>query len=352
MEINGHRLERPLAQGGMGIGISLDRLAGAVAKEGGLGVLSSAYAGLYEPGFWDDPKGISLKALTERIRRARDRAGAHGLIGVNIMRAVSDYKDQVQAALDGGVDAIISGAGLPLELPGLVGKASVLLAPVVSSGRVAKLICRYWYKHAKRLPDFVVVEGPSAGGHLGFKLADLTDSRQPTLADLLADVCKSLAPYEQEAGRRIPIVAAGGLMDSADVSAALQLADIAQLGTRFIGTEECDASPEFKRRLLEAADDDVMLVQSPVGMPGHALKSPLTLAMAEGERRPPAKCYKCLSPCKPAETPYCISRALVAAAQGDWEKGLFFSGSRVGKMKDLWTVADVFEAVLPKEAGV
>lgn len=346
MEINGHHLDRPLAQGGMGIGISLDGLAGAVARAGGLGVLSSAYAGLHEPGFWDNPKGVSLKALTRRIRQARDRAGDRGLVGVNIMRAVSDYKEQVQAALAGGVDVIVSGAGLPLDLPNLVGKASVLLAPVVSGGRVAKLICRYWLKHADRLPDLVVVEGPFAGGHLGFKGEELAADREPALDDLVREVRKALAPYEEKKGRPIPIIAAGGLVDRADVQAALEVADIAQLGTRFIATDECDAAQAFKDRIIQAQDEDVMVIESPVGMPGRALKSPLTLAVAQGDRRPPATCYKCLGPCNPATTPYCISRALVASAQGDWENGLFFSGAHVGKINRQTPVAEVFTEVL------
>lgn len=344
------QLTIPIVQGGMGIGISLDRLAGAVARRGGMGVLSSAYAGLHLPGFAERPRETTLRALPALLKKARERAGEHGLIGINIMCAVKDYREHVEAALAGGADAIISGAGLPKELPGMVGDAPVLLLPIVSGGRVTTLLCRYWQRHFSRLPDAVVLEGPAAGGHLGFAQEALRPEALPDWRHLLAEVRSALAPFEAAAGRAIPVIVAGGMASAQALREALAAgAHAVQIGTRFAATREGDAAQGFKERLVAAAAEDVTIVQSPVGMPGRALRSPLIERLRQGELLKPQRCYRCLTPCPYPETSYCISQALLAAARGDWENGLFFCGTDVGEIDRIETVDEVIDALLSEE---
>lgn len=341
------KLSIPMVQGGMGIGISLDRLAGAVASCGGMGVISSAYAGLHAPGFAEKPRETTIEVLPRLLRRARERAQGKGLIGINIMCAVKDYQAHVQAAIAGGADAIISGAGLPKALPGLVGDAAVMLMPIVSGGRVTTLLCRYWERHFQRYPDAVVLEGPKAGGHLGFAKEALIEGPLPSLRQLLEEVKSALQPFEEAAKRRIPVIVGGGISQATDVQEVLAAgAKAVQVGTRFVATEECDASNGFKERLVAATADDVMIVRSPVGMPGRALRSPLMERLKRGEALDPARCYRCLTPCPYPSTPYCISQALVAAARGDWENGLFFCGADVGAIQRIEKVKDVINDLL------
>lgn len=342
LQIGNKTLEVPIIQGGMGIGVSLNNLAGAVAAEGGMGVISSAFAGLHAPDFDRDRKGVTLREIPKLIQSAKEKAQGRGLIGINIMVAVSDYVDHVEAAIKGGVDAIISGAGLPLNLPKIAGDADVLLAPIVSSGRVMKLIGKAWERHHNRYPDFVVVEAAPAGGHLGFAMEDLQEDKVPAPLDILADVLEALVPLEEKAGRQIPAFLAGGVFSREDVEAALAAgASGVQVGTRFIATEECDVDQTFKDLLIGAKADDIVLTLSPVGMPGRAIKTPLVERVAKGDRQPPASCVNCLGPCNPTTTPYCISDALVASAHGDVENGLFFAGSRGAEIHEMTTVADL-----------
>ena len=350
--IRGKRLPLPILQGGMGIGISLDRLAGAVAACGGMGTISSALSGLHIPGFAKDPKGISLQALEQQVRRAKKTAHGAGLVAVNVMVATTQYADSVRTALKAGADAIVCGAGLPKDLPALaaqVPESDAALAPVVSSGRAASLICKLWERHG-RIPDFMVLEGPMAGGHLGFspeeaKAAQAGNPRP--LSRLLADVLAALEPFQQKYGRDIPVFVAGGVKDGREMASYMkQGAAGVQFATRFITTEECDASPVYKQALIEAKAEDITIVQSPVGLPGRALRSPLIQRVEAGLQPKPETCIRCLTPCDPGKAPYCISRALLDAEAGDWENGLFFCGAGAGNLNRISTVKEEMDQIM------
>lgn len=341
LQINGHCMTVPVIQGGMGVGVSLGRLAGSVAAAGGMGVISSANPGYREADFAQHPAEANLRALAAEIALAKVLAAGRGMVGVNVMVATRQYADSVKCAVVAGADAVICGAGLPNDLPELVGSAPVLIAPIVSGAKAARTICRLWDRRYARIPDFVVVEGPMAGGHLGFKAAEL--ACPPDLLTILPQIKAELAPFEAKYGRKIPIFAAGGVFDGQDTAAAFRAgADGVQVATRFICTPECDAADGYKQVMLAAKAEDVMIVQSPVGMPGRALKSPLIERVAAG-RVVPTRCSGCIVTCKPAETPYCITEALIAAAGGDWERGLFFCGSNVGRITRMQSVAEIID---------
>ena len=346
MKIGKRELRIPIIQGGMGVGISLSGLAGAVAACGGMGVISAAHPGYREPDFYENPLAVNCRALKEEIQKAKARV-REGLVGVNIMVAMEHYADYVRAAIAAGADAIISGAGLPTELPALAQGADILLAPIVSSARAVKVICRAWERKAGRYPDFVVVEGPLAGGHLGFSAEEAEGGTAASLETIVPEVIAELRPYEEKAGRPIPVLPAGGIFDGADIARMEKLgAAGAQIATRFIATEECDAAPGYKQAMVDAAEEDVRIVRSPVGMPGRALRSPLIERVAAAGRLAPRRCLRCIRTCDPATTPYCITDALIAAAKGDWENGLFFCGANVGRVKGITTVAALMQELV------
>lgn len=346
-------LPLPVLQGGMGIGVSLDRLAGTVAACGGMGTISSALCGYREPDFDRDPGGANLCALERQVRRAKELANGAGLVAVNVMVATRQYAESVLTALRAGADAIVCGAGLPKDLPELaaqVPKSNAALAPVVSSGRAAALLCRLWEKRGGRVPDFVVLEGPLAGGHLGFTPEEAQRAQQGhprPLGELLAEVLEAVEPFRKKYGRDIPVFVAGGVKDGGEMARYMREgAAGAQFATRFIATEECDASPAYKQALIDAHGEDVTIVQSPVGMPGRALNSPLIRRVREGLRAGQAPCRRCLVSCDPAKAPYCISNALIAAVRGDWENGLFFCGANVGEISKISTVKEQIEQIM------
>lgn len=351
--IRGKTLPLPILQGGMGVGVSLDRLAGAVAACGGMGAISSAMCGFAEPDFAQDPRGANLRALERQVCRAKELAKGAGLVAVNAMAATSQYTDSVRTALKAGADAVVCGAGLPKDLPAIaaeVPESGAALAPIVSSGRAAGLICKLWDKHHRRVPDFVVLEGPLAGGHLGFSREDALEAqagRPKSLSQLLREVLDALAPFREKYGRDIPVFVAGGVRDGAEMRRYMdEGAAGAQFATRFIATEECDASAGYKQALLDARQEDVTIVQSPVGMPGRALRSPLIRRVEAGAQPKISRCINCLVPCDPAHSPYCISKALIAARNGDWENGLFFCGANVGEVNVLSTVKAQMDQIM------
>ena len=291
----------PIIQGGMGVGISMGSLAGAVAREGGMGVISTAVIGFREEAAWTHPVEAGIRALKEEIRKAREISEGKGAIAINAMVVTTEYKELVNAAIEAGVDAVISGAGLPLELPEIAGDRDVMLAPVVSSGRAARLIGRAWKRHGRK-PDFIVVEGSDAGGHLGF-----------SKDDSLEDIVKDVAALDPE----IPVFAAGSVFDAEDIRRMRAAgAEGVQIATRFIATEECDASPEFKKAILDAQEKDLRIIQSPVGLPGRAVNSPLLQRVDREGRIAPKRCRNCIQSCDPATTKYCISQALIQANVG------------------------------------
>ena len=347
MKLGNRELALPLIQGGMGVGVSMGGLAGAVAAEGAMGTLSTADAGWNEPDFAAHPQQANLRALRREVQRAKRLAAGAGLVAVNAMVATRQYADSVRTALEAGADAIVSGAGLPLELPALAEGFEALLAPIVSGPRAAQLICRTWAKRYGRMPDFVVLEGCQAGGHLGFDEADLLSGRCTPLSRLIPEVLAALRPFEEKFGRAIPLFCAGGVATGAEMARCTRLgAAGAQLATRFIATEECDAGQGYKDVLLAARPEDLRIIHSPVGMPGRAVNSPLVQRLAAGMRQPPAHCSGCIKSCRPAETPFCITHALIEAVKGNWEEGLFFSGSRVDLVDRMRTVPDLIDELM------
>ena len=351
--IRGKTLPLPILQGGMGVGISLDGLAGAVAACGGMGTISTAFCGFMEPDFDRNPNTANLRALDRQVRRAKELAKGAGLVAVNAMVATTQYADSIRTALRAGVDAVVCGAGLPRDLPAIaaeVADSDAAIAPIVSSGRAASLICKLWDRHYGRVPDFMVLEGPLAGGHLGFSKEEAREAqagRPKSLSGLLHEVLDALAPFQDKYGRDIPVFVAGGVKDGAEMARYMKEgAAGAQFATRFIATAECDASAGYKQRLLEARPEDITIVQSPVGMPGRALRSPL-IRRVEADTQPrPDRCVKCLVPCNFKTTPYCISKSLIAARNGDWENGLFFCGANAGEVNRLSTVREQMEQIM------
>ena len=347
MKLGNRELALPLIQGGMGVGVSMGGLAGAVAAQGAMGTLSTADAGWNEPDFAAHPQQANLRALRREVQRAKRLAAGAGLVAVNAMVATRQYADSVRTALEAGADAIVSGAGLPLELPALAEGFEALLAPIVSGPRAAQLICRTWAKRYGRVPDFVVLEGCQAGGHLGFEEADLLAGRCAPLSQLIPQVLAALRPFEEKFGRAIPLFCAGGVATGAEMAGCTRLgAAGAQMATRFIATEECDASQGYKDVILAARPEDLRVIHSPVGMPGRAVNSPLVQRLAAGLRQPPAHCSGCIKSCRPAETPFCITHALIEAVKGNWEEGLFFSGSRVDLVDRMRTVPDLIDELM------
>ena len=347
VKIGSRTLPLPILQGGMGIGLSLDRLAGAVASRGGMGTISTAACGFLEEDYSRDPQRANLRALDRQVRRARELARGVGLVAVNAMVATVQYADSVKTALQAGADAVVSGAGLPLQLPAIAAQvpdSAAALAPIVSSGRAAALICRAW---DKRVPDFVVLEGPLAGGHLGFSPQEVRSQRPVSLSALLKEVREALAPWREKYRRDIPVFVAGGVENGAEMARYMEEgAAGAQFATRFIATEECDASPACKRILLRAKPEDITIVKSPVGMPGRALRSPLIDRVEAGTQPHPRRCVNCLVPCKKLESPYCISQALIDAWHGDWENGLFFCGAKAGQIHTMSTVEEQMDQII------
>lgn len=329
----------PIIQGGMGIGISLSNLAGNVAKYGAIGVISAAHAGYMEADFKENSTEANIRGLKKHIKKAKE-ISSNGIIGVNIMVATNYYKEHVKAAIEGGADLIISGAGLPLNLPEFIGKSLIKIAPIVSSAKATNVILKYWHKHYNKSADAIIVEGPLAGGHLGFK-KDSLEYEISNFYNNVKEVINEVSNFEKLFNKKIPIIVGGGIFTSDDVKKYLNLgASGVQVGTRFVATNECDAHINFKMAYINSTENDIELVKSPVGMPGRAIKNKFSESIKE-KKSPVKKCYNCLIPCKPATTPYCISDALISAVKGDIDNGLIFCGSNAYKINSISSVHDV-----------
>ncbi|WP_409227830.1 NAD(P)H-dependent flavin oxidoreductase [Gudongella sp. SC589] len=338
----------PIIQGGMGVGVSLSGLASAVANRGGIGVISGVQIGFREPDFMTNTKEANIRALRKEIRTAREKSPL-GILGVNLMVAIENYADTVKAAVEEKIDLIISGAGLPNDLPGLVKGSKTKIAPIVSSGKAAAVITKLWIKRHNYFPELIIIEGPLAGGHLGFSKEVLSAGPIPKLEDIFTEVKNAIRPFEEKAGKTAQIVVAGGIYNSEDIKKFLDLgADGVQMGTRFVATEECDAHNDYKMAYVNADEASIDYIVSPVGMPGQAIMTPF-IEKVSLEREKITKCYNCLSACNPATTPYCITSALVRAVQGDVDNGLVFIGKRgylVDKITTVDALMDEFEAAL------
>ena len=263
----------PIIQGGMGVGVSRACLAAAVANEGGVGILSGAQMGFMEPDFRQHTLQANLRAMIAEIRKAR-KLSPNGIIGINFLVAMNHYKEIARAAVEEGIDLIISGAGLPTDLPALVEGFKTKIAPIVSSGKAAQVISKLWERHYQKVPDLVVVEGPEAGGHLGFSADVLRGDAKPNLLDIVREVIEAVAPFAQKAQKQIPVVAAGGIFTGADIAKYINAgASGVQMATRFVATEECDADIKYKQAYIDARKEDITIIDSPVGMPGRALRN-------------------------------------------------------------------------------
>ncbi len=330
----------PLVQGGMGVGISLSRLAGAVANEGGIGVLSAALIGISEPDINTNFLEANIRALKREIRTAREMTD--GILGVNIMVALSNFADMVTTAISEGIDVIFAGAGLPLDLPSYLGKTTrTKLVPIVSSVRSLRIICKRWLRHHNYLPDAVVVEGPLAGGHLGFKRPEIDDPAY-ALENLVPEIVSELRPYEEEYGKTVPVIAAGGVYSGKDIYRFQSLgAAGVQMGTRFVATYECDAPDAFKQCYINCSSEDIEIIDSPVGLPGRAIRNQF-LDDVDGGIRKPVKCpYHCIKTCDVEKAPYCISLALANAKNGRAKSGLIFAGANVARVNQIMSVKDL-----------
>lgn len=332
----------PVIQGGMGVGISLSGLAGAVAAQGAIGIISTAQIGYREPDFDEHPIEANMRAIHKEIERAKEISGG-GIVGVNIMVATKEYERYVQAAVEAGADLIISGAGLPMKLPALAGESKTKLAPIVSSLKSAEVIFKYWMKKYNRLPDLVVIEGPRAGGHLGFHMEELENIDDAAYDEEIKRIIARVNEYGAQQGKEIPVVVAGGVYERKDMEHYMEMgAAGVQMATRFVTTYECDASPAYKQSYIDAKKEDIIIVKSPVGMPGRAIRNPFMERAKEG-KIPHGRCHTCISTCKPAETPYCITEALVNAAVGNVDQALLFCGSNAYRAEKLEHVKDIID---------
>lgn len=335
----------PIIQGGMGVGISLSGLASAVANEGGVGVISSAGLGLLYKDFSANFLEASIAGLKEEIRKTREKT--MGVIGVNIMVAMSNFADMVKTAIAEKIDIIFAGAGLPLELPKyLLPGSATRLVPIVSSGKAARLICENWMSKCGYLPDAIVVEGPKAGGHLGFRRDQIEDPRY-ALEKLVPEVVHEVRAFEERYDRSIPVIAAGGIYTGEDIYQIMDKgASGVQLGSLFVTTEECDASDSFKQMYINASEKDVEIIQSPVGMPGRAIGNSFLDKVKQG-LKVPVKCpFKCIKTCNVEQSPYCIILALINAYRGNMNAGYAFAGSNAYRATKITTVKEIFSELL------
>ena len=359
--------KRPVIQGGMGVGVSLSSLAGAVAKAGGIGIISTAQIGFKDQDFGKNPMAANLRAIHSELKKAREKA-PQGILGFNIMVATKEYASYVKEAVKAGADVIISGAGLPIDMPKFVAEAEnenggsekkercTMIAPIVSSVKSALVICRMWDRKYHTAPDFVVVEGPCAGGHLGFsreQLAELgadTDHVAETFDEPAYDkeirgIIETVKSFAEKYKKHIPVITAGGIFDHKDVLHQFALgAEGIQAATRFVTTEECDADIAYKEAYINAKEEDIVIVKSPVGMPGRAIKNKFLERVAQGPVKV-ERCFRCLEHCNPAETPYCITKALINAAEGKIDEALLFCGSNAYRCEKIETVPEVMAAL-------
>ena len=336
----------PIIQGGMGVGVSMHRLAGTVSKEGGIGVISTADIGYQEPDFSTNPMAANRRAIGTEIKKAREIAGEDKILGVNVMVALRNYAEIVKECVKQKIDLIISGAGIPKDLPEYVKGTKTKIAPIVSSLRCCKLIVEHWKKKYDYIPDMIVIEGPEAGGHLGFKESELISEDMPKLEDITTDVVDYIKDVEKETGKEIPVIAAGGIWDGKDIKKFLGLgASGVQMATRFVATDECDASQEFKEAYVNAKQEDIKIIHSPVGMPGRAINNQF-IQKEETQKSKIEKCYGCIKTCNVKDAPYCITKALINSVKGNIEKGLIFCGSNVYKIKDIVSVPSLMQELV------
>jgi NAD(P)H-dependent flavin oxidoreductase YrpB (nitropropane dioxygenase family) len=343
------KIDVPIIQGGMGVAVSLSGLASAVANQGGAGIISAAAIGMTEPGYRKKFHEANIRALRREIRQARSQT--KGVIGVNIMMALTDHEALIKVAIEEEVDLIVIGAGLPLHIPRMIGEAGLSghrtkIIPKVSSAKAAHLIFRYWAEKYNTIPDAVVIEGPMAGGHLGFAKDKLGENRVP-LTQLVKDTVAVMQNYRTAFNRNIPVIAGGGVHTGSDMYEVMQAgAQAVKIGTRFVTTQECDASDAYKQAYIDAKEEDIVIIDSPLGLPGRVVKTKFVEQIMRGETKPIYCPVKCMSSCNYKEAPYCIAQALYNSAIGDMDQGFAFAGTNAWRATEINTVADVMNDLI------
>ncbi len=334
----------PIIQGGMGVGISLSGLASAVANQGGIGVIATAGIGMFEPDFNTNFLEANIRALRREIRRFRELS--KGLVGINVLGALSNFGDMVRTAIEECVDFVFTGAGLPLNLPAyLEGSLKTKLVPIVSSAKALSLISRTWLKKYNYVPDAVVVEGPKAGGHLGFSSEQLSDPEY-ALENIFPPIVEEASKIASETGKTVPVIAAGGIYTGADIDRFLKMgASGVQMGTRFVTTDECDASDTFKQAYLSSKKEDIVIIKSPVGLPGRAIYNSFIERISQGQVIPYKCPYHCISTCDRINSPYCIGLALMHAKKGQMNLGFAFAGANAYRATEIIPVARLIENI-------
>lgn len=334
----------PIIQGGMGVGISLSSLSSSVANQGGIGVIATAGIGMLEPDFRSNFIEANIRALRKQIQKARELT--KGILGVNIMVALSNFSDLVKTAIEENIDVIFSGAGLPLNLPAfLKGSKKTKLVPIVSSGKAARILSQRWISQYDYVPDAFVVEGPKAGGHLGFKPEQIEDPAY-SLENIIKDVIRDVKPIEEKSAKPIPIIAAGGIYTGKDIYEIMKLgASGVQMATRFVPTLECDASFEFKNCYINAKEEDISIIKSPVGMPGRAIINDFIKSSVSGDKKPFTCPYHCIVTCAYKDSPYCIALALMNAKKGDMKNGFAFAGKNAYRSTSIVSVKELMDTL-------
>jgi NAD(P)H-dependent flavin oxidoreductase YrpB (nitropropane dioxygenase family) len=345
LQIGKMRASLPIVQGGMGVGVSLSRLAAAVADEGGIGVIAANAIGMIEPDYFENGRAANIRALRKELGKAR--AATDGLIGVNLMVATNDFDELLSVIVEEKPDVVFLGAGLPLKgIPVReLRAANVAIAPIVSSARATKVIFSFWEKRYQDVPDAVILEGPKAGGHLGFSEEQIGDPAH-ALEVLLPEVVSALKPFEARFSRSIPVVAAGGIYSGDDIYLCLCLgAKGIQMGTRFVVTHECDADLRFKEAYLRCREEDLTLIKSPVGMIGRAIKNRFLEELAT-HKHVKVRCpWRCLESCDAKEAGYCISVALDNARRGNLDEGYAFAGANAYRTERILSVKELVDGL-------
>lgn len=346
LKIGDLTVRTPIIQGGMGVAVSLSGLASAVANEGGIGVISAVGIGMTEPDYKDNYRAANKRALIKEIRKARSLTD--GIIGVNIMMAVTDFDDLLEAALLEHIDVVIVGAGLPLKLPkniscSLVKASNTKFIPKVSSARAVKLIFKYWSERYNRVPDAIILEGPMAGGHIGFKKDEVLKSDK-SVQSILTDTLPVIQQYEEKYGIEIPIIVGGGVYSGKDIWEIMHLgASGVKMGTRFVTTTECDASIAFKQNYLSCSSDDITLIDSPVGLPGRVISNDFVKQIQAGKQKPVRCTWQCLKTCNYKKVQFCIAEALFSAANGNFKNGFSFAGTQAYLAKEITSVKETID---------
>lgn len=349
LKIGDLKINIPIIQGGMAVGISLAGLASAVANAGGVGVIATAGIGMMEPDFDADFTQANQRALRKEIKRARKIT--KGIIGVNIMVALSDFKEMARISIEEEADMVFLGAGLPLRnmeqfVPKTIDDRKPKVIPIVSSARAAKMIFQYWKKNYQYIPDAVVLEGPLAGGHLGFKKEQIGNPEY-TLDEILPNLISELKIFERDFHKEIPIIVAGGIYTGADIFHYFQLgAQGVQMATRFVATHECDASWQFKQAYIDCQKEDMVIIDSPVGLPGRAIQNQFLKEVSEGYQKPFRCFWKCLKTCNFKTAPYCIASALTHAQKGDFKNGFAFAGANAYRVKKIISVSELVKNLI------